>query len=178
MVDTPYSIGYILTVLKWMLLWWSWNLSSFPSNPWRVLSSSGVVLMKVKSTLYSMTKLFDKRITKQMQACVGKWEDYHMNFKWDRFSIDDHVDLQLLLPPSTFYNKISLLETLVTLQGNALDVFWKAKDNLQKQICKQIMESCSVTWMLMNNNGRGNKSKGTSSLLSVSQFFVLEKMNE
>jgi hypothetical protein len=40
------------------------------------------------------------------------------------------------------------------------------------------MESCSVTWMLMNNNGRGNKSKGTSSLLSVSQFFVLEKMNE
>jgi len=59
-----------------------------------------------------------------------------MNSKWDRFPIDNHVDLQLLLPPSTFYNKISLLETPVRLQGSALDVFWKAKDNLQKQICK------------------------------------------
>jgi hypothetical protein len=32
--------------------------------------------------------------------------------------------------------------------------------------------------MLMNNNVWGNKSKGTSSLLSMSQFFVLEKMDE
>jgi hypothetical protein len=52
-----------------------------------------------------------------------KWEDYHMNYKWDRFSIDNHVDLQLLLPPSTFYDKISLLETPIRLQGTALDVF-------------------------------------------------------
>jgi len=28
------------------------------------------------------------------------------------------------------------LETPVRLQGSALHVFWKAKDNLQKQICK------------------------------------------
>jgi hypothetical protein len=74
-----------------------------------------------------------------------KWDDYHMNSKWDGFPIDNHVDLQLLLAPSTNYNKISLLETPVRLQGSALDVFWQAKDNLQKQICKQIMESFSVT---------------------------------
>lgn len=30
----------------------------------------------------------------------------------------------------------------------------------------------------MNNNGWGNKSNGTSSLFSMSWFFVLEKTNE
>jgi hypothetical protein len=68
-----------------------------------------------------------------------------MSSKWDQFPIDHHVDSQMLLPPSTFYSKKSLLETPVILQGSALDVYWKAKDYPTEQICKQIVESSSVT---------------------------------